>query len=90
MTADERRIRFEAALEMVEKVYHDYCHDGSKTREECGKFCDFVTNMINFSSVLKSDATKTPLANQIDEATRRQAQQNNEDLSPPPQAKEHR
>jgi len=75
MTADERRIRFEAALEMVEKVYHDYCHDGSKTREDCGKFCDFVTDMINFSSVLKNEAAKTPLDNQIDEAATRQTQQ---------------
>lgn len=90
MTADERKIRFEAALEMVEKVYNDYCRDESKTREERSKFCDFVIDMVNFSSVLKSEATKTPLDNQIDEAVKRQTQQNNEELSPSPQAKEHR
>ena len=34
MTATERKIRFDIALEMVQKVYGDYCRDKSKTREE--------------------------------------------------------
>lgn len=58
MTAAERRIRFNIALEMVQSVYTDYCRDESKTREQSGKFCDFVVDMINFSAVLNGEAAQ--------------------------------
>ena len=55
MTKNERRIRFEFALEMVEKVYTDYCHDEAVTREQAGEFCQFVQDMIRFSTVLREE-----------------------------------
>lgn len=56
MTRDERKIRFDVALEIVERVYSDYCHDDSATREQAGDFCEFVQAMIRFSSVLDKEA----------------------------------
>ena len=56
MTATERKIRFDIALEMVQRVYNDYCHDQSKTREQSYEFCCFVQNMIDFSATLDEEA----------------------------------
>lgn len=56
MTKEERKIRFDVALEMVEKVYSDYCHDPDITREQRGKFKDLVTDMIRFSTFLDAEA----------------------------------
>ena len=56
MTKEERKIRFDIALEMVEKVYSDYCHDPDINREQRGKFNDLVTDMIHFSTVLDAEA----------------------------------
>lgn len=56
MTKEERKIRFDAALEMVEKVYSDYCHDPNMTREQRGRFNDLVTDMNNFLTVLDDEA----------------------------------
>ena len=56
MTAAERKIRFDIALEMVQRVYNDYCHDESKTREQAYEFCCFVQEMIGFSAILGEEA----------------------------------
>lgn len=91
MTELERKIRFDAALEMVQHVYHDYCRDESKTREQAGKFCDFVIDMIKFSEVLKNEVEKPTLDNQIGSAADRlPLQREEEHTSPPPQTKEQR
>lgn len=52
MSASERKIRFDIALEMVQRVYDDYCHDQSKTREQSYEFCCFVQDMMKFSGTL--------------------------------------
>ena len=52
----ERSIRFNTALEQVEKVYSDYCSDKDTTREQTYEFFDFVRNMIQFAEVLKNEA----------------------------------
>lgn len=56
MTNAERSIRFETALEIVQRVYSDYCNDESKTREQARAFCDFIIDMNKFSSVLRKEA----------------------------------
>lgn len=56
MTKAERKIRFDIALEIVEKVYIDYCHDSNVTRQRVGAFNDFVTSMIKFSTILENEA----------------------------------
>lgn len=88
MTELERKIRFDAALEMVQNVYHDYCRDESKTREQAGKFCDFVIDMIKFSEVLKSEAAKPTLDSQMDAAASRKDDQKQQGPTHSPQEKE--
>ena len=56
MTAAERKIRFDIALEMVQRVYDDYCHDQSKTREQSYEFCCFVQDMMKFAGTLGQEA----------------------------------
>lgn len=58
MNATERKIRFEIALEMVERIYNDYCRDQSKTREETMRFCHIVQRMIIHKSTLDEEARK--------------------------------
>lgn len=58
MNATERKIRFEIALEMVERIYSDYCRDQSKTREEVQNFCYVVQQMIAFTTTLDEEARK--------------------------------
>ena len=55
MTEAERKIRFDIALEMAQKVYNDYCHDQNKTREQAYEFCCVVQEMIRFSAVLDGE-----------------------------------
>ena len=55
MTPTERSIRFNAALEQVERVYSDYCTDKDTTRKQTYEFFDFVRNMIQFAEVLKKE-----------------------------------
>jgi hypothetical protein len=42
MTKEERRIRMQVALEILDNVYTDICHDNETTREETREFCDFI------------------------------------------------
>lgn len=56
MTRDERKIRFDVALEIVQNVYSDYCKDQDMTREQCYDFNDLVVSMIHFSSRLGEEA----------------------------------
>lgn len=56
MTAAERKIRFDVALEMVESIYHDYCHDESKTRAQAYNFCCLVQEMLAFAATLSGEA----------------------------------
>ena len=55
MTDLERKIRFDAALEQVQRVYTDYCRDENKTREQVGDFCEFVIKMVYFADKLKKE-----------------------------------
>ena len=55
MTKNERSLRFKVALEIVEKVYADYCHDEAVTREQSNEFCQVVQEMIRFSTVLRKE-----------------------------------
>lgn len=59
MTVTERKIRFDVALEMVQRVYNDYCHDQSKTREQAYEFCCFVNDMIKLSTALGEEAKES-------------------------------
>lgn len=56
MNAAERKLRFDIAREMVQKIYDDYCHDQSKTREQCYEFCCFLQDMMNFAGKLDKEA----------------------------------
>lgn len=56
MTKTERKIRFEMALEIVEKVYKDYCSDTTVTRQQRHEFNDFVIDMIHKHEMLKNEA----------------------------------
>lgn len=58
MNATERKIRFEIALEMVKRIYNDYCRDQSKTREETYKFCYIIQQMVTFASTLDEETRK--------------------------------
>lgn len=58
MTPDERKIRFDIALDIADKVYTDYCHDMNVTREDARKFCDFIIDMQRFSAFLEQEAQK--------------------------------
>ena len=55
MTPSERSIRFNIALEQVERVYSDYCSDKNTTREQTYEFFDFLRNMIQFAEILKKE-----------------------------------
>lgn len=56
MTRGERNIRFAIALDIVNKVYDDYCHDLNVTREQAFEFNYFVQDMLRFSTVLDAEA----------------------------------
>lgn len=58
MTKEERKIRFDVALEIVQKVFTDYCKDQDVSREERHDFNDVVLDMIRFSSVLGKESKK--------------------------------
>ncbi len=58
MTREERKVRFDVALDIVYKVYSDYCHDETNTREQCGDFNDVVQKMIQMSEVLEKEKHK--------------------------------
>lgn len=51
MSKEERKIRFDVALEIVEKVFSDYCKDSSSTRKQRQEFNDLVIGMIHFLEV---------------------------------------
>lgn len=55
MTPEERSIRFNVALEQVERIYSDYCGDKNTTREQTYEFFDFVREMIKFAETLKRE-----------------------------------
>lgn len=42
MTKEERRIRMQVAMEILDNVYTDICHDNEITREKTREFCDFI------------------------------------------------
>ena len=42
MTKEERKVRMQVALEILDDVYTDICHDNETTREETREFCDFI------------------------------------------------
>lgn len=52
MTAAERKIRFDIALEQVQRIYNDYCRDSNTTRDQTYEFCCLVRNMITFADIL--------------------------------------
>lgn len=56
MTPNERKIRFDIALEQVQRIYDDYCKDRTTTREQTYEFCCLVREMIQFAEVLKNEA----------------------------------
>ena len=56
MTVAERSIRFNLALEMVQRVYDDYCRDENKTREQTYEFCCLVREMAVFADTLAKEA----------------------------------
>lgn len=56
MTASERSIRFNLALEMVQRIYDDYCRDQNKTREQTYEFCCLVREMTVFADKLVKEA----------------------------------
>lgn len=54
MTKEERALRFEVALEMVEKISLDYYKDDDITREEKEEMSNFVVDMIKMHDKIKS------------------------------------
>ena len=58
MTATERKIRFDIALEMVQRIYSDYCRDQNTTREQSYEFCCLVREMVVFADTLGEEAKK--------------------------------
>lgn len=52
MVRERRKIQFDVALELIEKVYSDYCKDADVTREQAYEFYGLVQDMIRFSTVL--------------------------------------
>lgn len=48
MTNEERRIRMEVALEIMNEVYSDCCCDREISREETRDFCDFIIDTRKF------------------------------------------
>ena len=56
MTSNERSIRFNIALEQVQRIYDDYCKDRTTTREQTYEFCCLVREMIQFAETLKNEA----------------------------------
>lgn len=56
MTPSERSIRFNIALEMVQRIYTDHCRDENTSREENYEFCCFVREMVRFADTLKNSA----------------------------------
>ena len=58
MTPDERKIRFDVALDIANRVYTDYCQDLNVTREDAQEFCYFIIDMQRFSAFLEQEAQK--------------------------------
>ncbi len=48
MTKEERKIRMQVALEILNDVYTDICRDNEITREETRDFCDFIIETRKF------------------------------------------
>lgn len=57
MTDEERKTRFEVALEIAEKAYSDYCKDENKSREQCLRFNDCIQEMIKMLDILRQEAS---------------------------------
>ena len=51
----EREIRFSTAVDIINKVYSDYCSDNSKTREQARRFLDFMIEMHNMHEILSKE-----------------------------------
>lgn len=48
MTKEERKVRMRVAMEILDGVYTDICHDNKITREEARDFCDFIIETRKF------------------------------------------
>lgn len=48
MTKEERKIRMQVALEIMDNVYTDVCHDREISREEAREFCYFLISAQHF------------------------------------------
>ena len=49
MTKEERKIRMQVALEIINSVYTDICHDSETSREEAREFCYFLLDARKFT-----------------------------------------
>lgn len=50
MSSEERKLRMEFAIQIIDDVYTDVCRtrDGTFTRDEVREFCDFVIDSRKF------------------------------------------
>ena len=55
MTNQEREIRFSTAVDIINKVYSDYCNDNKKTREQVSRFLDFMIEMHEMHEILSKE-----------------------------------
>ena len=57
MTKEERRTRFEVAIEVAQSVYKDMCQDRAVRKEQVYELCQLLTEMYQFSETLKPEAS---------------------------------
>lgn len=57
MTNTERKIRLEVAIEVVEKVHSDLCHDctGQFSREQLFQLVDIIIQLRSFAGTLPTE-----------------------------------
>ena len=57
MTAEERKARFDVALEIVNTIYTDMCRDPNVTKAHVYEFCSLIIVMNQFGETLKPNAS---------------------------------
>ena len=58
MDNNERKIRINVAIEMLERTYRDICSDSNVDRKTKEDMCDIIISLINFHSRLGKDEVR--------------------------------
>lgn len=49
---EERAVRFKVAIEIIDRIYTDMCHDPEVPKEDVEQFCDLMHKLIHMGAEL--------------------------------------